>query len=116
MISLTFLLTRLILLRDLYEFYQAQRAKKHDSIHATYLLSGRRHYEEKSRALQVNGQVNGGHDNVPASSPFPSSAPREDDDKPELELTAISIVREEDLEGLFVGTSIGVTSFKKAEI
>ena len=55
----------------------------------------------------MNGQVNGGHGNVPASSPFPSSAPREEDEKPELDLTAISIVKEEDLEGLFVGAFKG---------
>ena len=93
----------LINLRYLYEFYQAQRARKHDSLHATYLLSGRRRYEEKSRLVHADSQVNGSHDKVPASSPFPSSAPREEEEKPELDVTAITIVKEEDLEGLCCG-------------
>lgn len=84
----------------MYDFYQAQRARKHDSLHATYLLCGRRRYEEKPKPALVDGQINGSYDKVPASSPFPSSAPREEDEKPELDVTAISIVKEEDLEGL----------------
>lgn len=92
-------------LRYLYDFYQTQRARKPDSVHATYLLSGRRCYEERPKPApthnQSNGQINGGQDNVPASSPFPSSVPQQEEDgKAEFDLTVISIVKEEDLEGI----------------
>lgn len=79
----------------LYEFHVRQTAKKPKSVHATYLLTGRKRSSEHSNGVGVRD----GDDTVMHSSPFMSSLP-------ELELTperpvrktAVVLVREEELE------------------
>ncbi|CAI6332531.1 unnamed protein product [Periconia digitata] len=79
----------------LYEFHKIQNAKKPQSIHATYLVTGRK------RTLKHTNGLNGkdGEDAVMQDSPFPSSVP-EPQEPPEepIPTTSIVLVREEELE------------------
>ncbi|KAF1966083.1 hypothetical protein BU23DRAFT_560540 [Bimuria novae-zelandiae CBS 107.79] len=81
--------------RMLYEFYTTQTAKKPKSIHATYLIAGKKRSSEDSNGS--NGHD--GDDTVMRSSPFMSSlpAPEEPLEKP-VPKTSIVLVREEELE------------------
>ncbi|KAH9874418.1 hypothetical protein IAQ61_003607 [Plenodomus lingam] len=79
----------------LFDFHQKQNAKKPNSVHATYLVSG-----TKRRTEQLNG-CNGhtGDDVDMRSSPFMSSMPEAAE--PAVESTkklSIVLVREEELE------------------
>jgi DNA polymerase delta subunit 3 len=87
----------------LYEFHTSQNAKKPRSIHATYLLTGK-----KRDAVHTNG-INGtngrdGEDTTMASSPpymssIPSSMPNaEEPVEMPVPKTSIVLVREEELE------------------
>ncbi|KAF2658783.1 hypothetical protein K491DRAFT_766477 [Lophiostoma macrostomum CBS 122681] len=89
----------------LYEFYTKQNAKKPRSVHATFLITGRKpdleHIDGDSN--DINGKD--GYDSFMISSPFMSSMPEpeesEEPDEPEeapvLE-TCISLVPEEELD------------------
>ncbi|PVI04643.1 hypothetical protein DM02DRAFT_158708 [Periconia macrospinosa] len=79
----------------LYEFHRNQNAKKPRSIHATYLITGKKRTSEHTNGL--NGKD--GEDAVMQDSPFPSSLPgtQEPDEKP-VSTTSIVLVREEELE------------------
>jgi len=90
--------------RMLYEFHTKQNSKKPKSIHATYILTG------KKRALEHTNGANGqdGDDAVMRSSPFMSSmpAPEEPAEDP-VSKTSVVLVREEELESMNAsGTSI----------
>ncbi|KAJ4341312.1 hypothetical protein N0V95_007260 [Ascochyta clinopodiicola] len=78
----------------LFEFHQKQNARKPNSIHATYLISG-----TKRTASEPNG-TNGrnGEDVSMRSSPFMSSmpGPEEPEEEP-VKKCAILLVREEEL-------------------
>lgn len=83
--------------RMLFDFHQKQNARKANSIHATYLISG-----TKRSADDTNG-TNGrnGEDISMRSSPFMSSMPEAEDAELEEESVKESIlllVREEELE------------------
>ena len=70
--------------------------RKEDSIHATYLLYGY-HIEERTKPNAVNGGGIAGQDGIPHSSPLSSSAPYKDSEKAELELTSVTLTKEENL-------------------
>jgi DNA polymerase delta subunit 3 len=81
----------------LYEFYTRQNAKKPRSIHATYLLTGK-----KRISAHTNGaSQQDGDDTIMPSSPFMSSLPPPQAEEPTEELvpkTSIILVRQEELE------------------
>lgn len=79
----------------LYEFYTKQNAKKPKSIHATYLLTGKKRFAERPNG--ANGRD--GDDTVMRSSPFMSSMPEpeEPEEEPVIK-TTIVLCREEELE------------------
>jgi DNA polymerase delta subunit 3 len=81
----------------LYSFHKTQTAKNPNSVHATYLVSG----IKKSDALAAGGtKGKDGEDTVMDSSPFPSSW-AETPDRPEPKIVkTITLVKEENLEGL----------------
>lgn len=86
----------------LFDFHQKQNAKKPNSVHATYLITGRQRTVE-----DVNG-TNGrdGGDVDMRSSPFMSSMPHPDEDNDEEEAEepikemTILLVREEELQSV----------------
>lgn len=98
--SPAFLVARgLTYFRMLYEFHSKQNAKKHQSVHATYLLTGRKPSHEHTNG--VNGSGKDGDDTVMQSSPFMSSLPEpEEPAEAPIQKTSIVLVREEDLEGM----------------
>ena len=79
----------------LFDFHQKQNAKKPNSIHATYLISGVIRPADGTNG--TNGRVE--EDTNMRSSPFMSSMPdREDSDEEEpVKQTTILLVREEEL-------------------
>ncbi|KAL1652973.1 hypothetical protein SLS61_004594 [Didymella pomorum] len=82
----------------LFDFHQKQNAKKPNSIHATYLISGTK------RSVDDTNGTNGrsGEDVSMRSSPFMSSMPEPEDAEPEEETvkeTTLLLVREEELGG-----------------
>ena len=93
----------------LYEFYSNQNAKKPKSVHATYVLTGK-----KQELQHTNGAISrDGEDTVMQSSPpyvssIPSSMPKPDEPaQVPVHKTSISLVREEELESMFnLGSNI----------
>jgi DNA polymerase delta subunit 3 len=96
--------------RMLYDFHKSQNAKKPNSVHATYLLTGTARTEPTESARKTQTQED--EDSIMQSSPFPSSYPEpepplefEDEDVEPVEenipTTIVTLVREEDLEGTF---------------
>ncbi|KAL1591380.1 hypothetical protein SLS60_011993 [Paraconiothyrium brasiliense] len=79
----------------LYEFHTTELAKKPKSVHATYLLTGKKRSFEHSNGVGAHD----GDDTVMHSSPLMSSLP-EPDNTPERPVTKTSIVlvREEELQ------------------
>ena len=88
---------RLTLFRMLYEFHHTQNAKKPRSIHATYLVTGKKRAPEHTNGSKGKD----GEDAVMQDSPFPSSLPdtQESTEKP-VPTTSIVLVREEELESM----------------
>jgi DNA polymerase delta subunit 3 len=85
----------------LYDFHNKQNAKKPESIHATYLLSGTKRKEEPSTNGEVKKDVDG--DNYMQSSPFMSSSmpqPGDEQSTAESPVLSITLVREEELESM----------------
>lgn len=80
----------------LYEFHSKQNAKKPSSVHATYLLTGRKRAPEDTNG--VNGRD--GADLIMQSSPFMSMQTQETEtpDEAAMPKTSIVLVREEELE------------------
>jgi DNA polymerase delta subunit 3 len=84
----------------LYEFHTKQNAKKPQSVHATYLLTGRKRTHEHTNG--ANGSARDGEDTVMQSSPFMSSLPEPEEPAEEpVPKTSIVMVREEELEGKY---------------
>jgi DNA polymerase delta subunit 3 len=89
----------------LFDFHQTQNAKKPNSVHATYLITGRRRTpEDASGANATNGRDGGDVDM--RRSPFMSSMPHTNEDGEEedeaeepVKETTILLVREEELQG-----------------
>lgn len=85
--------------RYLFEFHQQQNAKKPSTIHATYLLSGTRKEEEPATNRDIKKD---GEDDYMQSSPFVSSSmPQPQESTGEVSVLSITLVKEEDLEGMF---------------
>lgn len=79
----------------LFDFQQKQNAKKPNSVHAAYLITG------TPRALNPANGLNDrdGEDAVMRSSPFMSSMPEQEEPVEDpVKKTAILLVREEELE------------------
>jgi hypothetical protein len=82
----------------LFEFHKKQNAKKPKSVHATYLLTGKKHTSEHTNG--INGKD--GDDMVMRSSPFMSSMPEpEEPEEAPISKTSIVLVREEELESMW---------------
>jgi DNA polymerase delta subunit 3 len=98
----------------LFEFHQKQNAKKPNSVHATYLLSGTKRRAAPTKATQGRH----GEDVDMRSSPFMSSMPERvefgedsaddsgdetsdetNDELPKCKTTIIQLISEEELEG-----------------
>jgi hypothetical protein len=96
--TVPFIDTPLTPLRMLYEFHAKQTAKTPESVHATYLLIGKKPSSEHSNGIGAHD----GHDTAMRSSPFMSSLP-EPPSTPEdpVSTTSIVLVREEELESMW---------------
>ncbi len=79
----------------LFDFHQQQNAKKADSIHATYLISGTKRLVEDTNG--ANGRID--EDVNMRSSPFMSSMPEPDEKEEEepVKESVILLVRQEEL-------------------
>lgn len=87
--------------RILYEFHRTENAKKPQSVHATYVISG---VQKPPEPPATNGHAD--EDEVMQSSPYiPSSMPNQDLTPDSSRIASIILAREEDLEGrpLFTG-------------
>jgi DNA polymerase delta subunit 3 len=90
----------------LFDFHQTQNAKKPNSVHATYLIAGRRRTTEDANGTNATNGRDGGDVDM-RSSPIMSSMPQttdddgDDDDETEepVKETTILLVREEELQG-----------------
>lgn len=83
----------------LFDFHNHQNAKKPGTIHATYLVSGTKR-KETAPAI-TNGGAKDGEDDYMQSSPFMSSSmPQPEEGTGETSVLSISLVREEELEGI----------------
>ncbi|KAF2829352.1 hypothetical protein CC86DRAFT_444450 [Ophiobolus disseminans] len=87
----------------LFDFHKQQNAKKSNTVHATYLITGKKRSED-DESKHTNG-VNGrdGDDTNMRSSPFMSSMPEPEEDSDEsdeepVKQTTILLVREEQLQ------------------
>ena len=88
--------------RMLYDFYRTQLKKKPDSLHATYLLTGRRLVRHDQTQSGSSLTTEDGADSHMQSSPLPaSSAPgtQEDERQRPSWIRVVSIVKEEQLDG-----------------
>ena len=84
----------------LYDFYTKQNAKKPKTVHATYVLVGRKREEEDTNGVHVSHED--GEDSFMHSSPFMSSLPEptaEPVNEETVPKTTMMLVREEELEG-----------------
>lgn len=80
----------------LYEFHTKQNSKRPKSVHATYLLTGRK------RNIEYTNGINGrdGKDTFMHSSPYMSSMPEPEEPVEEpVPKDSIVLVKEEDFEG-----------------
>jgi DNA polymerase delta subunit 3 len=79
----------------LFEFHQKQNAKKANSVHATYLVTGKRRTAEHTNGFNRRDD----EDVAMRSSPFMSSMPEPAELAQELvKKTTIVLVREEELQ------------------
>lgn len=85
--------------RMLFEFHRQQNVKKPGTVHATYLVAG---VKRQSVATTTNGNtVKDGEDEYMQNSPFKSSPiPNQDELVEDSPVFSITLVREEDLEGM----------------
>lgn len=81
----------------LYDFHQKQNAKKPGSVHATYLLTGKK--RPKSSQYTNGASPQDGANSFMQSAPFTSSIPEPEEATEEvIPVTSIILVKEEDLE------------------
>lgn len=91
--------------RMLFDFHQKQNARKPNSIHATYLISGAKRATDNTNV--TNGQK--GEDVSMRSSPFMSSMPEPEEKEEEpVKRSAILLVREEELASMYSQVDIGM--------
>lgn len=81
----------------LYEFHTKQNAKKPKSVHATYVVTGRKRTLESTNGTNGNGTG----DSFMHSSPYMGSMPEPEEpaDIPATK-TSVTLVREEELPGI----------------
>lgn len=81
----------------LYEFHSNENAKKPQSVHATYVISGIQKSPDSPPATNVHKND---EDEVMQSSPYlPSSMPNQGPASESMRTTSIILAREEDLDG-----------------
>ncbi|KAJ5418209.1 uncharacterized protein N7487_001759 [Penicillium crustosum] len=79
----------------LFEFHRNENAKKPQTVHATYVISG---IQKVPESAPTNGHA-GDEDEMMQSSPYlPSSMPNQDAASDSIRTTSIVLAREEDLE------------------
>lgn len=83
----------------LFEFHRQQNVRKPGSVHATYLVAGTK---RKQGSKSINGNTaKDGEDEYMQSSPFRSSPVPNLEEVPEdIPVLSITLVREENLEGM----------------
>jgi DNA polymerase delta subunit 3 len=89
----------------LYDFYTQENAKKPHSLHATYILAGRKRSVEQSNG--ANGRD--GEDIVMQSSPPRSSMPLSEPDQvaeTPISRSSVVLVKEEELECMSDGSEM----------
>lgn len=80
----------------LFEFHRNENAKKPQSVHATYVISG---VQKPPAPPATNGHAND-EDEIMQSSPYlPSSMPNQDETSESMRIFSIILAREEDLAG-----------------
>lgn len=80
----------------LFEFHCNENAKKPQTVHATYVISG---IQKAPEQAPTNGHADD-EDEMMESSPYlPSSMPNQDASSDSIRTTSIVLAREEDLEG-----------------
>lgn len=80
----------------LFEFHRNENAKKPQSVHATYVISG---IQRPPEPPATNGHAKD-EDEIMQSSPYlPSSMPNQDATFDSTRIASIILAREEDLEG-----------------
>jgi hypothetical protein len=84
----------------LYEFYTKQNVKKPRSVHATYLITGRKPTSEHTNGVNGSGLDKSGDSYMQSSPPMSSMPETEASDRP-VPKTTIVLVREEELESMF---------------
>lgn len=85
----------------LFEFHHNENAKKPQTVHATYVISGIQKAPEPS---YTNGHGNDEDETMQSSPYLPSSMPNQDSASDSIRVASIVLAREEDLEGtLFHG-------------
>jgi DNA polymerase delta subunit 3 len=83
--------------RILYEFHRNENAKKPQTVHATYVISG---IQKAPEPAPTNGHADD-EDEMMQSSPYlPSSMPNQDATSDSIRTASIVLAREEDLEGM----------------
>ena len=87
----------------LYEFHRAQNEKKPNSVHATYLVTGRKRPSNTRNGVHTKD----GEDTSMESSSIPSSLPVSESEQEvkQIPTTFVTLVREENFEGMFVECS-----------
>lgn len=85
----------------LYEFHRTQNAKRPNSVHATYLIIGRKKPQTTSNGVHTKRE----EDTPMESSPMPSSLPMPESEQEveQISTTSITLVNEENFEGIFTG-------------
>ena len=86
-------------IRMLFDFYERENGKKKGSVHAMYMVAGRKRLTGSAPA-NGNSQTNG-HTDVNPSSPILSSSMPHPEEEIHIPVKSITLVREEDLEGMF---------------
>ncbi|KAJ5812946.1 DNA polymerase subunit Cdc27 [Penicillium robsamsonii] len=81
--------------RILFEFHRNENAKKPQTVHATYVISG---IQKAPEPAPTNGHADNDDDMMESSPYLPSSMPNQDADSDSIRTTSIVLAREEDLE------------------
>jgi DNA polymerase delta subunit 3 len=90
------------LLRVLFEFHRNENAKKPQTVHATYVISG---IQKAPEPAPTNGHANDEDEIMQSSPDLPSSMPNQDASSYSTRIASIILAREEDLEGMVVRRS-----------
>jgi DNA polymerase delta subunit 3 len=80
----------------LFEFHRNENAKKPQTVHATYVISG---IQKAPEPAPTNGNADDEDETMQSSPYLLSSMPNQDTDSASLRTASIVLVREEDLEG-----------------